>query len=384
MHHENLLFIAMNTSTTSTEQKRVPVNEPLITDAAKRYVSEAMETGWISSAGPCIEKFEHVFAEFVGTKHAIFVTSGTAALHIAQRTLDIGPGDEVIMPNFTMIASPFSTLYCGATPVFVDIDRETLNIDPTLIEAKITEKTKAIMPVHIYGLPCGMDPILEIATKHNLAVIEDAAEVHGATYKGHKCGSLGTINAFSFYGNKIVTTGEGGMITTDDDDLAERARWLKDLAHSKEKRFRHEELGFNYRPTNLQAAVGLGQMESIEDLLKRKKSMAALYNERLSGIEGLRLPKETANAENVYWMYAVIVEDSCKLSRDELCTALKEKGVDTREFFLPCHSQPAINLQSEEEFPVTEDISARGFYLPSGLAITDEQIHYVCDALEQC
>ncbi len=359
-------------------RRQVPVNEPLITDAAKAYVTEALDTGWISSAGPCIQKFEEAFAGYIGVKHAIFTTSGTAALHVAQRTLDIGPGDEVIIPDFTMIASPFSTMYTGATPVFVDINPETLNIDAALIEAKITANTKAIMPVHIYGLPCDMDPIMEIARKHNLMVIEDAAEVHGATYKGKKCGSIGTINAFSFYGNKIITTGEGGMITTNDDVLAQRARWLKDLAHSPEKRFRHEELGFNYRPTNMQAAVGLGQLEEIDRLLERKRSMAALYKEGLGGIDRLRLPTEKDYGTNVYWMYAVMVDEG----RDELCAALKEKGVDTREFFLPCHSQPAINLQADEAFPVTEDASQRGFYLPSGLAITDDQIAYVCECMK--
>ena len=356
---------------------RVPVNEPLITEAAKQYVKEAMDTGWISSAGPCISKFEESYAEFIGVKHAIFVTSGTSALHIALRALNIGPGDEVIVPNFTMIASPFSVMYTGATPVFIDIDPETFNVDHTLLEAKITERTKAIMPVHIYGLPCDMDPIMEIAAKHNLRVIEDAAEVHGANYKGKKCGAIGDINAFSFYGNKIITTGEGGMITTNNDELATRARWLKDLAHSPTKRFRHEELGFNYRPTNLQAAVGLGQLENIDQLLERKRSMAALYNECLKGISSLRLPIEKDYATNVYWMYAVMVESG----RNELCAKLKERGVDTREFFLPCHNQPAIELQMEESFPVTEDVSARGFYLPSGLAITDQQIEYVCETL---
>lgn len=356
---------------------KVPVNEPLITEAAKQYVANAMATGWVSSAGPRIEEFERAFADYIGVKHAIFTTSGTSALHVSLRALDIGPGDEVIVPDFTMIASPFSVMYTGATPVFVDIDLETLNIDATLIEAKITEHTKAIMPVHIYGLPCDMDPIIEIAKKHNLAVVEDAAEVHGAEYKGKKCGSIGTINAFSFYGNKIITTGEGGMITTDDDALAARARWLKDLAHSPQKRFKHDELGFNYRPTNLQAAVGLGQLEAIDRLLERKRTMAALYNEKLAGLSGLTLPKEVDYATNVYWMYAVIIDSG----RDELCSKLKEKGVDTREFFLPCHSQPAINLQMDEDFSVTENASKQGFYLPSGLAITDEQIEYVCDTL---
>ena len=369
----------MTDSTNNIERRRVPVNVPLITEAAKQYVADAMETGWVSSAGPCIEKFEEAFAKYIGVKHAIFTTSGTSALHTALSALNIGPGDEVIVPDFTMIASPFSVMYTGATPVFVDIDPETLNIDPALIEAKITPHTKAIMPVHIYGLPCDMDAIMDSARRHNIPVVEDAAEVHGAHYKEKKCGSIGTINAFSFYGIKIITTGEGGMITTDDDALAERARWLKDLAHSPEKRFKHDELGFNYRATNLQAAVGLGQLESIDTLLERKRSMAALYKEGLSGISGLQLPIEKDDRTNVYWMYAVMVESG----RNELCAKLKEKGIDTREFFLPCHSQPAIHTQMDDAFPVTEDVSGRGFYLPSGLAITDEQIAYVCECVKE-
>ena len=382
MQYESLPTIAMNMTSNSNGRRWVPVNEPLITDAAKHYVAEAMETGWISSAGPCIEKFENTFAEYIGVDHAIMVTSGTTALHLCLLSLDIGPSDEVIVPDFTMIASPFSVIYTGATPVFVDIDPKTLNIDPNLIEAKITDRTKAIMPVHIYGLPCDMDPILEIAKRHGLAVIEDAAEVHGATYKGRKCGSIGVVNAFSFYGNKIITTGEGGMVCTNDAAIADRVRSLKDLSHDPEKRFRHFDLGFNYRPTNLQAAVGLGQLESIDALLERKRSMATLYNKHLSNVKGLRLPATVDYGENVYWMYAVMVEDAFDMERDALCKALKEQGVDTREFFLPCHSQPAINTQMDETFPVTEDASARGFYLPSGLAITDEQIAYVCDCVQ--
>ncbi|MBM3231164.1 DegT/DnrJ/EryC1/StrS family aminotransferase [Candidatus Peregrinibacteria bacterium] len=363
--------------------RKVPVNAPLITDAAKRYVNEAMETGWISSAGPCIGKFEKAFADFIGVKHALFTTSGTSALHLGLLGLGVGPGDEVIVPDFTMIASAFAVMYTGATPVFVDVDPETYNLDPSLLEARITKKTKAIMPVHIYGHSCDMDPILSIAKEHGIGILEDAAEVHGATYKGKKCGSLGTVSAFSFYGNKIITTGEGGMVCTNDDVINERVRSLADLAHSKKKRFVHEELGYNYRPTNLQAAVGLGQMESVERFLDRKRSMAALYNAGLKGIEGLRLPVTKGYAENVYWMYAVLVEKSFGMSKDDLCAKLKEKGVDTREFFYPCHSQPAIAelYPTKDRFPVTEDIAQRGFYLPSGLAITNEEIEYVCECV---
>lgn len=241
----------------------IPVNEPLIAKNATKYVLDCLETGWVSSAGTYIEKFEKAFAKYLGVKHAITTTSGTTALHLALLTLGIGSGDEVIVPTLTMIASVNSICYVGAIPVLVDSEPETGNIDPKKIEEKITKKTKAIMPVHLYGHPADMDKIMEIAKKYKLAVVEDAAEAHGAEYKGEKAGSFGKINCFSFYGNKIVTTGEGGMVVTNDDKLAERARSLKDLAHSKKRRFLHEELGYNFRMTNMQAALGLAQLEEI-------------------------------------------------------------------------------------------------------------------------
>ncbi len=362
---------------------KVPVNEPVITAAAKKYVSDAMESGWVSSAGPYLTKFEKAFAEYVGVKHAIAVTSGTAALHIALLSLGIGTGDEVIVPDFTMIASVFAIIYTGATPVFVDVDRETYNIDIAQIEGKITKKTKAIMPVHIYGHSVDMDPLLAIAKKHKIPVIEDAAEAHGAFYKKKKCGSLGTINCFSFYGNKIITTGEGGMIVTDDDALAERARRLKDLAHMPERRFWHDEVGYNYRMTNIQAACGLGQLESIEKFLEHKRWMTAEYAKGLGKIKGLRLPITKDYAKNVYWMYSVLVEDDFPLSRDELRAALKEKGIDTRDFFPSSARQPIIQklYGTTERFPVSEHIAERGLYLPSGLALSPEQLSYVCDSI---
>lgn len=364
---------------------RVPVNEPVIPEAAKNYVNDALDTGWISSAGKYIGEFEKAFASYIGVKHAITTTSGTSALHLSLRTLGVGPGDEVIVPDFTMFATILSVVYCGATPVFIDCERETYNLDVEQLPAKITEKTKAIIPVHLFGHPCDMDPILTIASNHNIAVVEDAAEVHGAEYRGRKCGSMGNINAFSFYGNKIITTGEGGMVVTDDDALAERARSLKDLAHVPVRRFLHQEVAYNYRMTNLQAAVGLGQMEHIEDFLRTKDWMAEEYGKRLSGIKGLRLPITKEGVRNVYWMYAVLVEDELGMSRDDLCAKLKEKGVDTRDFFLPSHSQPALEHLHllETSSPVTEDIAQRGFYLPSGLALTQGQIEYVCDCVEE-
>jgi len=361
----------------------VPVNEPVITDEAKKYVMDALETGWVSGAGEYIKRFEEEFAAYLGVKHAITTTSGTTALHLALAALNIGEGDEVIVPDFTMIASIFAILYTGAKPVFIDVERETYTLDVAQLESKISERTKAIMPVHIYGHAADMDPIMEIAQKHGVPVCEDAAEIHGGKYKGKMCGTFGDINCFSFYGNKIVTSGEGGMVVTDDDQLAVRARSLKDLAHAPDKRFIHEELGFNYRMTNLQAALGLGQLEHIDEFITKKKWMAEAYGAGLKEIKGLRLPITKDFADNVYWMYAVLVEDDFGLTRDELCAKLKDKGIGTRDFFYSSSAQPAVQklFPSSEHFPVTEDISQRGFYLPSGLALTQEQVDEVCDAI---
>lgn len=361
----------------------VPVNEPIITAEARQYVLDALDTGWVSSAGKYIREFEETFAHFLGVRHAVTTTSGTAALHLALASLDIGPGDEVIVPDFTMIASAYAVLYTGARPVFIDCDPEIFTLDPSLLADKITPRTKAIMPVHLYGHAADMDPILSLAGERNIAVIEDAAEAHGATYKGRLCGTMGTVNAFSFYGNKIITTGEGGMVVTDDDEVAARVRSLKDLSHSPAKRFVHEHVGFNYRMTNLQAALGLGQMAHIGDFLRTKKWMAERYAQELAGIPGLRLPVTRPWAGNVYWMYAVLVEDAFGMTRDALRAALKERGIDTRDFFTSCADQPAIRSLGETQgpFPVTEDIAKRGLYLPSGLALTEEQITAVCAAV---
>ena len=361
----------------------VPVNEPIITSAAKRYVAEAMESGWVSSGGPFIERFEQEFAKYLGVKHAVTTTSGTTALHLALVALGIGPGDEVILPDFTMMACVFAVLYTGAKPVFVDVDPEIFTMDPGKIEEKITSKTKAIMPVHIYGHPVDMNPVLAIAERHDLWVVEDATEAHGARYKGRLCGSIGDINAFSFYGNKIITTGEGGMVVTDDDVLAARARMLRNLAHSPEKRFWHKELGFNYRMTNLQAALGCGQLVHIEEFIAKKEWMAAQYASQLHGLRGLRLPITKEWATNVHWMYAVLVEDAFPLSRDAFREALLVHSIDTRDFFTSCSAQPATRKYCGEggRYPVTERIADHGLYLPSGLALSQEQLDTVCHAI---
>jgi len=358
----------------------IPVNAPLITKESKQLVSQALKEGWISSAGPYINDFETEFARYLGVKHAISVNTGTAALHIALLAAGIGAGDEVIVPAFTMAASWMAVMYTGATPIFIDVEPDNYTIDPNLIENAITKHTKAIMPVHIYGHPADMDPILDIAKKHNLLVIEDAAEAHGATYKGKLTGSIGDINAFSFYANKIITTGEGGMVTTNRDDFADIARRMKDLAHSKDKRFIHDALGYNYRMTSMQAALGSGQLKHIDEFLQIKKNMAQQYQIGLQGIKGLTLPSTRDWATHVYWMYAVLVDPAqFGMAKDDLRQKLLENGVDTRDFFYAPTQQPILQgLALKDSYPVTKLIAENGFYLPSGLAITNEQIEAVC------
>jgi perosamine synthetase len=389
----------------------IPVNEPLMAANALTYVSECIETGWISSAGKFIQRFEQEFARFQGTEHAVTTTSGTTALHLALVSLNIGPGDEVITSDLTMIAVPYAILYTGATPVLVDVERDTFNIAPSKIKEFIVNdcrfdkqtqtllnkgtqgRVKAILPIHLYGHPCDMDAITALAEEFNLLVIEDAAEAHGARYfsprhgdSGRMAGSIGDIGCFSFYANKIITTGEGGMIVTDSDSLADRARRLKDLAHAPEQRFLHTDLAFNYRMTNLQAAVGVAQLEEIDRFLQIKENMAFAYNERLQGVEGLTLPVEKDWAKNVYWMYSILIEDEFGLSRDLFIDRLRERGVDTRTFFIPVHRQPVLSLNpcgQKQDFPVSDELSRKGLYLPSGLALTDVQIQTVCEAIKE-
>lgn len=362
----------------------IPVNAPLITKESMQLVTKALSEGWISSAGPYISDFEAEFAKYLGVKHAITVNTGTAALHIVLLAAGIGEGDEVIVPAFTMAASWMAVMYTGAIPIFVDVEPDIYTIDPKLVESAITSKTKAIMPVHIYGHPADMDPILAIAKKHNLIVFEDAAEAHGAKYKGRITGSIGDINAFSFYANKIITTGEGGMVTTNNDQLADIARRMKDLAHSKDKRFIHDALGYNYRLTSMQAALGSGQLKHIDEFLTIKRHMAEKYEQGLEGIPGLTLPLTRDWATHVYWMYAILIdEQKFGMNKDQFRAVLLEKGVDTRDFFYAPATQPALTNVGlgKGEFPVTKMIAKNGCYLPSGLAITDDQIDSVCETI---
>lgn len=365
----------------------IPVCEPFLNGKEKEYVADCLASNWISSNGKYLQQFEQEFAKYCGCKYGIATTSGTTALHLALATLGIGEGDEVIIPTFTMVACAFVVLYTGATPVFVDCEPDTWCIDAKKIESHITSRTRAIMPVHIYGNPCDMDLIMEIAKKYGLCVIEDAAEAHGAEYKERKTGGLGDMGCFSFYANKIITTGEGGMVVTNNDKYADTARRLKDLAHSKEQRFYHTDVGFNYRMTNIQAAIGLAQLEKIDEYVARRRCHAQLYNKYLQhteslleGVEGLTLPVEQLGCKNVYWMYAILVDKN----RNKVMERLKEKGIQTRAFFVPMHRQPMFaSHYYDKEFPVANDISERGLYLPSGSGLRGEEIEYICKCVKE-
>lgn len=356
----------------------IPVNEPVLSKNARTYINECLHSGWISSSGSFITRFEEDFARYLGVGFATTTTNGTAALHLAIAALNIGPGDEVIVPDLTIISCALAVVYTGATPVFVDVEAATGTIDPKKIEAKITKRTKAIMVVHLYGHPADMDPIMVIARKYRIPVIEDAAEAHGAQYKGKKCGSIGDVACFSFYANKIVTTGEGGMLVTNNKQLYEKAKLLKNLAHSPKRRFWHVSIGFNYRMTNLQAALGVAQLEKIDEYIRKKQWMAEEYNKRLGDIPSLELPRQMPWAKSVWWMYAVRAKDK-KTVRQRLF----EKGVDTRDFFYPLHRQPVLTRYASGSYPVSDDLSRRGFYLPSGLAISKKQIQFVSKAFHE-
>ena len=367
------------------ERKIIPVCEPTLGGNETRYVTDCLNTNWISSAGKYINLFEQEFSRKVGCAHGIANISGTAALHLIMAALGLGPGDEVILPTFTMIATAYAVSYTGARPVFVDSERRTWNMDISQIEAKITDRTKAIIVVHTYGHPVDMDPVLEIARRHNLYVVEDAAEAHGAEYKGRLAGSLGDAAAFSFYANKIITTGEGGMVTTNNAELAETVRTLRDHAFSKERHFWHKYIGYSFRMTNLQAAVGLAQVEQMDGFVARRRKNAALYSSLLQDVPGLSLPVEEPWARSVYWMYSLLVEDEFGLTRDELRRCLAEQGIETRTFFIPMHLQPIYYADYRDEHcPVAEELCQRGLYLPSASSLTEQEIAFVVRAVKEC
>ena len=363
----------------------IPVNEPLLNGNEENYLIECIRTGWISSEGPFVRKFEEQFAARLGRNYGIAVCNGTAALDTAVAAIGIAPGDEVILPTFTIISCIGQIIRNGAKPVLVDSDPLTWNMDVTKIEQNITPRTKAILVVHIYGLPVDMEPIWVLAEKYGLIIIEDAAEAIGQTYNGKACGSLGHISTFSFYPNKHITTGEGGMIVTDDPVLAEKCRSFRNLCFRPEQRFVHEEMGWNFRLTNLQAAVGLAQLERLDEFVQIKRSIGTRYTELFADTQGLQLPlSKTPFAENIYWVYGIVLSDSVNLDAKAAMSRLTKLGIGTRPFFWPMHEQPVFlkkGLFGKDRHPVAERIARRGFYLPSGLALTGEQIERTVDAV---
>jgi len=361
----------------------VPVSQPFMWGNEEAYVSSAIREGWISSRGKFVDAFERNFAETAGTKFAVGVCNGTAALHLALSALGIGPGDEVIVPDFCMMSPVLAVMYCGAVPVPVEVD-ETWNIDPSLIEEKINDKTRAILVVHNYGHPAEMVRISEVARRRGLYLIEDVAEALGATVGGRKAGTFGDVSCFSFYANKVITTGEGGMVTTSDPRLNERARWKRDLCFGPddETRYVHSEVGFNYRLTNMQAAVGVAQLEHFDEAVASKVEVARNYNAALADVPGLTLPPEATWAKNVYWVYGVVVGPEFGMSRAELQSSLREAGVETRRFFTPVHRQPVVKWSGVGgRFPRSVHLAENGFYLPSYVGMTKETVLYVADVI---
>jgi len=373
----------------------IPVNEPLLDGNEKRYLIECIDTGWISSEGPFIKQFEEKFAARIGRKFGIAVANGSVALDTAVTAIGIKHGDEVIMPTLTIISPAASVVRAGGIPVLVDSDPVTWNMDVKLLEAKVRDEVevkgnknlKAIMVVHIYGLPVDMHPVLELAKKYDLKIIEDAAEMHGQTCYGNPCGSFGDISIFSFYPNKHITTGEGGMVVTDDEALAERCRSLRNLCFQPQKRFVHEELGWNFRMTNLQAALGLAQLERLDEFVSRKRRMGRLYTKLLLHIEGLELmPEKTDYADNIYWVYGLVLKDEVLFDAEEAMRRLSAEGIGSRPFFWPMHEQPVfkkMGLFINERYPVAERLARRGFYVPSGLALTDVQMERVAEEVKK-
>lgn len=365
----------------------IPVNEPLLDGNEKKYLCECIDTGWISSEGPFVKQFEEKMSVSVNRKYGIAVANGTAALEVAAQALGIGKGDEVIMPTFTIISCAMAITKLGATPVLIDSDPYTWNMDVSEIEAKITERTKAILMVHLYGLPVEVDQVLALADKYNLKVIEDAAEMHGQTYRGKPCGSFGDVSTFSFYPNKHITTGEGGMVVTDDEELAERCRMLRNLCFRKDIRYVHDEISDNYRFTNLQAAVGLAQLERLDEFVEKKRQMGRFYTEELADIKGIHLPvSQTEYADSIYWVYGIVLEKESELSNREITRLLAKEGIGTRTFFWCIHEQPVYQKQAlfkGEHYENAEYLARKGFYIPSGLALTKEQMGVVAAKLRK-
>ena len=373
----------------------IPVNEPLLTNRETERVNDCLKSGWISSSGPAIEEFERTWSRYCGRQYGVSVCNGTAALQATIAALGLTKGDEVIMPTFTIISCATAVIYAGAIPVLVDADPCNWTMDVEQVSKKITSRTKAILAVHIYGHPADMDPLVALAERHGLAIIEDAAEAHGAEYlsgrdKGEpqwrRCGSFGSASTFSFYANKLITTGEGGMVVTDDPELAKKLRSLRNLCFEQDRRFSHSELGFNFRMTNMQAAIGLAQLERMDQIIEKKRWMGREYGKRLQGVPGLQLPVEEVWARSVYWMYGVVIARETGTDASEFSKQLADRGIETRPFFLGMHEQPVLRrlgLFQGEQYPVADRLARQGLYLPSGLALKEEQLETVVESVRE-
>jgi perosamine synthetase len=362
---------------------RIPISAPIIGAEETEYINECLATHWVSQ-GRYVREFEDSFSRYCGANYGIAASNCTAALHMAALALGIGNGDEVLVSSSTNMASAFSMFYCGARPVPVDVERDTWVMDPTDIESRITERTKAIMAVHLFGHPVDMDPVLEIARRHGLAVIEDCAEAHGAEYKGRRVGAIGDIGCFSFYSNKIITCGEGGMAMTNSQVLADRLRDFGNFCYGKKQKFQHEKIGFNYRLSNVSAAMGLGQFRRIDAILARKNEIHDIYSERLRGMQGLRLPVERPWAKSVLWMFNASLDPTIGISLEDFISRMEGHNIEVREAFVPINRQKVFLERGwvrNDECPVANEISETGFYLPSGLGLTRQQIDWVCDAV---
>lgn len=361
----------------------VPVMQPVLEGNEFKYVADCLVSNWISSQGSYVDRFQESFCRFLSVENSLCVSNGTVALHLAMAALGVGHGDEVIIPDLTFVSPASMAVWCGATPVFADVDEKTWTLDPASVESRITNRTRAIVAVHLYGHPCDMDSILVIAKKHDLFVIEDCAEALGAEYKGNKVGALGDVGTFSFFANKVITTGEGGMVTTSNPELAEKMALLRDHGMTKHKRYWHEVAGFNYRLTNLQAAIGLAQMEKVEKILIRRAEIADRYNQHLGQLAGILLPPAETWAKNIYWLYSIVIDEKVTgLDRDQLASHLLELGIDTRPFFYPLHLQPPFQVEAEKGFPIADKLARQGLSLPSSNDIDCETIDRICRAIK--
>lgn len=363
----------------------IPVAAPVLAGREREYVADCMDSGWISSAGKYVELFESEFAKFCGVRHAVSCCNGTAALHLALAALGVGPGDEVIVPTLTFVATANAVTYCGARPVFVDSEFETWNLDLEQVASKITPRTRGIVAVHLYGHPAEMGALRALAGRHGLFLLEDAAEAHGARYRGRPAGSLGDIGAFSFYGNKIIATGEGGMVTTDDDALASRVRLLRGQGMDPDRRYWFPVVGYNYRMMNIPAAIGLAQLERAGWHMRRRREVAARYKRMLGDVQGLGWQEEHEWARHAYWMFTALLRGDAADYRDRLMARLHDDGIETRPVFYPVHSLPPYREASRgEEFPVAESLARRGVSLPTWAGLSREDLGYVCERLRAC